>query len=159
MAGSSRDEELAAFIKDSWLDQGLDEAFMVPYNVLLSFSNLTNPNKIEIIDGSGKTIFSSRHQEQQIRNDTSRSEFGHAYHGYAPNGSVIGEPVYCNYGRLKDFDLLENYAKINLTGKICIIRYGKLYRGNKVCLIYIFSDVFSSLICFFWSILVTFHFS
>ncbi|XP_022242586.1 N-acetylated-alpha-linked acidic dipeptidase 2-like [Limulus polyphemus] len=43
----------------------------------------------------------------------------------------IALPVYVNYGRIEDFEELEKLG-INVSGKICIARYGKLYRGNKV---------------------------
>ena len=42
-----------------------------------------------------------------------------------------GDVVYVNYGRIEDFDYLANHS-INVTGKIVIARYGKIYRGDKV---------------------------
>ena len=42
-----------------------------------------------------------------------------------------GDVVYVNYGRIEDFDYLANHS-INITGKIVIARYGKIYRGDKV---------------------------
>ena len=56
----------------------------------------------------------------------------HAYNGFSPKGDITGDPIYCNYGRKEDFDLLEQEARLSVLGKICIIRYGKIYRGNKV---------------------------
>lgn len=40
--------------------------------------------------------------------------------------------VYVNYGRTEDFSQLERDMGINVTGKIVIVRYGKIFRGNKV---------------------------
>jgi len=42
--------------------------------------------------------------------------------------------VYVNYGRKEDFELITNatgdyYTDVN--GKICLVRYGHIYRGNK----------------------------
>lgn len=42
-----------------------------------------------------------------------------------------GEPVYANYGRKEDFEALEKKG-IPLKDKIAIVRYGKIYRGDKV---------------------------
>lgn len=43
-----------------------------------------------------------------------------------------GDLVYVNYGRTEDFFRLERDMGINVTGKIVIVRYGKIFRGNKV---------------------------
>ena len=43
-----------------------------------------------------------------------------------------GELVYVNYGRTEDFVQLKREMGINVTGKIVIVRYGKIFRGNKV---------------------------
>lgn len=39
--------------------------------------------------------------------------------------------MYVNYGRVDDFKQLKKLG-VNVTGKIAIMRYGKIYRGNKV---------------------------
>ena len=51
--------------------------------------------------------------------------------GYSPSGKEEGELVYVNYGRVKDFEQLKNLS-VNVTGKIAIMRYGRIFRGNKV---------------------------
>lgn len=43
-----------------------------------------------------------------------------------------GDLVYVNYGRTEDFFQLEREMGINVTEKIVIVRYGKIFRGNKV---------------------------
>ena len=40
--------------------------------------------------------------------------------------------MYANYGRVEDFFALTRDVGINVTDKIVIVRYGKLYRGDKV---------------------------
>ena len=39
--------------------------------------------------------------------------------------------MYVNYGQVDDFKQLKKLG-VNVTGKIAIMRYGKIYRGNKV---------------------------
>ena len=39
--------------------------------------------------------------------------------------------MYVNYGRIEDFQKLEELG-MNISGKIAMMRYGKIYRGNKV---------------------------
>ena len=53
--------------------------------------------------------------------------------GYSPSGKASGELVYVNYGQVEDFEQLKNLS-VNVTGKIAIMRYGKIFRGNKVML-------------------------
>ena len=53
--------------------------------------------------------------------------------GYAKPGAVNGTLLYVNYGRTEDFEVLRNNLSIpNCNGKIVIMRYGKIYRGDKV---------------------------
>lgn len=40
--------------------------------------------------------------------------------------------MYANYGREKDFEALEKLG-VNCSGKIVIMRYGKIGRATKVC--------------------------
>lgn len=129
MVGSQRDNQLAEWLRDQYLELGLDRASLVPYKVLLSYSNKTNPNKVYIIDGNdGGVSFSSKHREDGLEYG---DDFVDAYNGFAPKADVIGDPVFCNYGRESDFDLLRR-NRIDLNGKICLIKYGKIFRGNKV---------------------------
>lgn len=43
-----------------------------------------------------------------------------------------GELVFVNYGRYADFEKLEKDYKMNVSGKIVIAKYGKIFRGDKV---------------------------
>jgi N-acetylated-alpha-linked acidic dipeptidase len=53
------------------------------------------------------------------------------FNGYSPSGTVEAEVVYAQYGRSEDFDWLESKG-VSIKGKICLIRYGKIFRGLKV---------------------------
>jgi N-acetylated-alpha-linked acidic dipeptidase len=53
---------------------------------------------------------------------------------YSPNGIAKGKLIYANYGRREDFEYLTNNLKMNLTGTIIIVRYGKIFRGVKAYL-------------------------
>ena len=53
--------------------------------------------------------------------------------GFAKQGSVEGKLLYVNYGRAEDFKVLKNNLGISdCSGYIAIMRYGKIYRGDKV---------------------------
>ena len=53
--------------------------------------------------------------------------------GFAKEGTAEGNLLYVNYGRTEDFEVLKNNFSIsNCSGYIVIMRYGKIYRGDKV---------------------------
>ena len=52
------------------------------------------------------------------------------YNAFSPDGDVSGELVYVNYGTREDYELLARYG-VDLTGKIAIARYGRIFRGVK----------------------------
>ncbi len=45
-----------------------------------------------------------------------------------------GDLVYANYGELQDFKELQN-RNVDCNNTIVIIRYGKIFRGEKVCIL------------------------
>ncbi|KAJ3590311.1 hypothetical protein NHX12_008264 [Muraenolepis orangiensis] len=118
LAGTRQNLVYAEQIKEEWLGFGLDSVELVPYDVLLSYPNKSQPNYISIVDRLGNEVF-----------NTSLAEPVPAgYEGVAD----IGELVYVNYGRTEDFFQMERQMGINVTGKIVMVRYGKIFRGNKV---------------------------
>jgi N-acetylated-alpha-linked acidic dipeptidase len=52
------------------------------------------------------------------------------FNGSSPSGDVEADVVYANYGRPEDFKKLED-LKIDVRGKIVIVRYGDNFRGVK----------------------------
>ncbi|HZS26421.1 MAG TPA: M28 family metallopeptidase [Candidatus Angelobacter sp.] len=52
------------------------------------------------------------------------------FNGSSPSGDVEADVVYANYGRPEDFKKLED-MKIDVRGKIVIVRYGDNFRGVK----------------------------
>ena len=52
--------------------------------------------------------------------------------GYNNLVSIQEELVYANYGLYEDLRYLQDELKINLTGRLLLVRYGVVYRGDKV---------------------------
>ena len=63
--------------------------------------------------------------------------------GYSPSGKASGELVYVNHGQVQDFEQLKNLS-VNVTGKIAIMRYGKIFRGNMVMLGFFLRSAFTA---------------
>ncbi|XP_068233821.1 N-acetylated-alpha-linked acidic dipeptidase 2-like [Palaemon carinicauda] len=135
LAGTPRDDELAILIRQRFEDAGFDTSELVPYNVLLSYPNHTNPNLITIMDGSKNVVFTSKYKEEALHEDDEDPDFVHAFNAYSAPGEVTTQPgvgvIYVNYGRVEDFEKLEELG-IDVAGHVVMARYGKIYRGNKV---------------------------
>jgi hypothetical protein len=53
--------------------------------------------------------------------------------GFAKQGMAEGKLLYVNYGTSDDFKVLrDNFTISNCSGYIVIMRYGKIFRGDKV---------------------------
>ena len=92
----------------------------------------TNPNKIYLLDGNGETIFTSKHKEVELRAGDDHPDFIDAFNAYTPPATIEGDLVYVHYARVEDLRQLKNELNVDLTGKICMARYGKIFRGNKI---------------------------
>jgi hypothetical protein len=55
-------------------------------------------------------------------------------------GDVTGEVVYANYGRTEDFNELALLG-VNVSGAVVIVRYGEIFRGDKVSIIWVQGSV------------------
>ena len=59
-----------------------------------------------------------------------QEHFIDAFLAYSAAGEVQGDLVYVNYGTIEDFELLADESNTdyytNVTGKICIVRYGRV---------------------------------
>ena len=99
--------------------------------VLLDYPNKTAPNKVYLMqENNPDPLYESVYQEENLEIEN----FIDAYLAYSPAGEVTGQLVYVNYGSKQDFELLaDDYSEYytNVTGKICITRYGQIFRGNK----------------------------
>ncbi|KAK2847108.1 hypothetical protein Q5P01_010107 [Channa striata] len=132
LAGTEQDLKYAEQIKREWQEFGLDSVEMVPYDVLLSYPNETQPNYISIVDENGTEILNTSLAEPLPEGYEDIPNIVPPYSSFSAKGQPEGDLVYVNYGRTEDFFQLEREMGINVTGKIVIVRYGKIFRGNKV---------------------------
>ena len=85
MAGTPADFALADYLRKFWQDNGL-HAFVVPFNVLLSYPNFTEPNSVVLMDGS-TVLHKSRRSEEIVRPEDYKTNIVPHYNGYAPAGT------------------------------------------------------------------------
>ncbi|XP_072317937.1 N-acetylated-alpha-linked acidic dipeptidase 2 [Eucyclogobius newberryi] len=132
LAGTEQNLKYAEQIQREWQEFGLDSVELVHYDVLLSYPNKTQPNYISILDSLGNEIFNTSLAEPVPEGYEDVPDIVPPYSAFSAKGRPEGELVYVNYGRTEDFFQLERQMGINMTGKIAIVRYGKIFRGNKV---------------------------
>ncbi len=128
IASSPEDRKTAEYVAEKFRAAGLDTE-IVPYRVLM---NQPKEVKVEAFDTEGKQLMSG-----PTREDVNGDPFDKdprvvmPFNGSSGSGDVTAEAVYANYGRLEDFDELAK-QKIDLHGKIVVVRYGGNFRGVKV---------------------------
>ncbi|XP_069494506.1 N-acetylated-alpha-linked acidic dipeptidase 2-like [Ambystoma mexicanum] len=132
MAGSPQDEEvLAGHIYNTW-KMNLDSARNYIYTVLLSYPNASDPNYVSILQEDGTEVEESAKREKVLRMGQNDPTVVNPFNSYSPAGVVLGELVYVNYGDVGDFHYLARNLSLDLTGRVAIARYGRIFRGDKV---------------------------
>ena len=130
----TRDNQLAGtnlkmvnYTLEKYKELGLQDAIVDEYTAYISYP--LNQSVVLFKDNEVKYVPSL--QEDTLKEDPNSYEKVPAFLGYAGNGNVTAEYVYCNYGTFEDFNKLEE-SGVLLKGKIAIVRYGKIFRGLKV---------------------------
>ncbi|XP_077990166.1 putative N-acetylated-alpha-linked acidic dipeptidase [Glandiceps talaboti] len=131
LAGTPADLINAEYVRDEWVSQGLDSANIYSYNVLLSYPDPDQDNTVQLLNKNGDVNFTCSIKEKGLRPEDDAENIVNPFNAYSGQGDITGDLVYVNYGRVEDFDKLEKLG-VNLTGKILIARYGKIFRGNKL---------------------------
>jgi len=128
IASSPEDRKTAEYVAEKFRAAGLDTE-IVPYRVLM---NQPKEVKVEAFDAAGKQLMSGPTREQVDGDSFDKDpRVVMPFNGSSGSGDVSAEAVYANYGRLEDFDELAK-QKIDLHGKIVVVRYGGNFRGVKV---------------------------
>ncbi|CAM2718148.1 unnamed protein product [Rotaria socialis] len=131
IAGLPEDLESAQVIEERWKRDGL-QVTKPRYNVLLSYPDDNRPNRVILTNGDGTIIIQTEGVEKVY--DPNQPKTVNPFLAYTPNGTAFSTKLfYANYGRLEDFQKLSFVVgNASLQGSIIIMRYGRLYRGNKV---------------------------
>lgn len=133
MAGTHADFDQAEYIRNLWTSQGLDQVIIKPYEVRMSFPDPEKRSKVVILDENGQVKFTSALRETPDEGSFYDETVVPAYNSFSANGTLESEElVYANYGQYEDLRYLQDELKINLTGRLLLIRYGATFRGDKV---------------------------
>ncbi|MFZ1009808.1 MAG: M28 family metallopeptidase [Candidatus Sulfotelmatobacter sp.] len=126
MAGTPEDKATADYVAQKFRDAGLDTE-IVEYKVWINYPveisvDVTAPASVEM---HGPT---REHVEGDPYDSDPRVVM--PFNGMSPSGDAEADVVYANYGTPEDFEKLEK-LKIDVRGKIVLVRYGQNFRGVK----------------------------
>ena len=126
MAGTPEDKATADYVAQKFRDAGL-ETEVVEYKVWMNYPkeisvDITAPAGVEM---HGPT---REHVDGDPYDNDPRVVM--PFSGMSPSGDAEADVVYANYGTPEDFEKLEK-LKIDVRGKIVLVRYGHNFRGVK----------------------------
>jgi N-acetylated-alpha-linked acidic dipeptidase len=127
MAGTPEDKATAEYVAQKFRDAGLDTE-IVEYKVWINYPSEIS---IDLTAPEGAVMHgpTREHVEGDPYQDDPRVVM--PFNGMSPSGDVEAEVVYANYGTPEDFDKLAK-MKVDVRGKIVLVRYGQNFRGVKV---------------------------
>jgi N-acetylated-alpha-linked acidic dipeptidase len=126
MAGTPEDKATADYVAQKFREAGL-ETEIVEYRVWMNYPVEIN---VDITAPIGVTMHgpAREHVSSDPFQDDPRVVM--PFNSMSPSGDAEAEVVYANYGTPDDFRKLEQ-MKIDVRGKIVLVRYGQNFRGVK----------------------------
>src|SRR5579859_5221048 len=127
MAGTAEDKATADYVAQKFRDAGL-ETEIVEYKVWINY-----PSEISVDMTAPAGVEMHGPTREHVDNDPFQDDprVVMPFNGMSPSGDVEGDVVYANYGAPEDFEKLDK-LKVDVRGKIVLVRYGQNFRGVKV---------------------------
>src|SRR6202140_1022805 len=127
MAGTIEDKVTADYVAQKFRDAGLDTQ-IVEYKVWMNYPaeisvDMTAPAGVEMHGPTRERVDGDPYQDDP--------RVVMPFNGMSPSGDVEADVVYANYGTPEDFEKLDK-LKVDVRGKIVLVRYGQIFRGVKV---------------------------
>ncbi|XP_033760939.1 aminopeptidase NAALADL1-like [Pecten maximus] len=138
------DENTVNFVKSEFTKYGLDKVSIEEYDVVVTYPNPVQPNRLEVITSAGQVKLnltfgvgqrSKVNRRKRAAEDVEETKDPPVlpYVAFAPSGTVQGVLVYGHYGRMVDLVLVNNTGVI-LKDKILLLRLGKISVAEKLSL-------------------------
>ena len=126
VAGSPEDKKTADYVAQKFKEAGL-QTEIVEYKVWMN-----RPAEISVAVTAPPQVKMQGPTREHVSNDPYQDDprVLMAFNGSSPSGDAEADVVYANYGRPEDFKKLEE-LKVDVRGKIVIVRYGENFRGVK----------------------------
>src|SRR6266436_1412898 len=126
MAGTPEDKTTADYVAQKFREAGL-ETEIVEYRVWMNYPaeisvDVTAPAEVTMHGPSRERVTGDPYQDDP--------RVVMPFNSMSPSGDVEADVIYANYGTPEDFEKLEK-LKIDVRGKILLVRYGQNFRGVK----------------------------
>jgi N-acetylated-alpha-linked acidic dipeptidase len=127
MAGTPEDKATADYVARKFREAGL-ETSISEYKVWMNY-----PKEMKVTVTAPEGVQMQGPNPEHVAGDAFENDprVVMPFNSMSPSGDVEAEVVYANYGRPEDFKKLEE-MKIDVRGKIVLVRYGQNFRGVKV---------------------------
>jgi N-acetylated-alpha-linked acidic dipeptidase len=127
MAGTPEDKATAEYVAKKFREAGL-ETEIKEYKVWMNYPAEMSVNIVAPADVKMQGPTPERVVGDPYENDP---RIVMPFNSMSPSGDVEADVIYANYGQPEDFKKLED-MKIDVHGKIVLMRYGQNFRGVKV---------------------------
>ncbi len=127
MAGTPEDKATADYVAQKFRDAGLDTE-IVEFKVWMNYPSEIS---VDVTAPPGVTMHGPTREHVDGDPYDNDSRVVMPFNEMSPSGDAEAEVVYANYGTPEDFEKLEK-MKIDVRGKIVVVRYGQNFRGVKV---------------------------
>jgi N-acetylated-alpha-linked acidic dipeptidase len=126
MAGTPEDKATADYVAQKFRDAGF-ETETVEYRVWMNYPAEIS---VDITAPAGVTMHGPT--RERVNGDPYQDDprVVTPFNSMSPSGDVEADVIYANYGSPDDFQKLEQ-MKIDVRGKIVLVRYGQNFRGVK----------------------------
>ena len=126
VAGSPEDKKTADYVARKFKEAGL-QTEIVEYKVWMN-----RPEEISVSVTAPANVKMNGPSREHVSSDPFQDDprILPPFNGSSPSGDAEADVVYANYGRPEDFKKLED-LKVDVRGKIVIVRYGDNFRGVK----------------------------
>lgn len=126
MAGTPEDKATADYVAEKFRDAGLDTK-IEEYRVWLNY-----PQEISVDITAPAGVHMHGPAREHVEGDPYQDDprVVVPFNGMSPSGDAEADVVYANYGTPEDFKTLDS-LKIDVRGKIVLVRYGQNFRGVK----------------------------
>lgn len=126
VAGSPEDKKTADYVARKLKEAGFNTE-IVEYKVWMN-----RPEEISVSVTAPASVHMHGPSREHVPGDPFQDDprVLPAFNGSSPSGDAEAEVIYANYGRPEDYRKLEE-MKIDVRGKIVLVRYGDNFRGVK----------------------------
>ena len=91
LAGTPADYKQAKELEDFWKSVGMDETFITPYDVLLSYPNVTDDammNRIEVLNETDGIVYQSPLHEKILHPSENKSNVVPPFNAFSKPGDI-----------------------------------------------------------------------